>query len=135
MSVALRNVYFMLCGMSLELLMKTIIVARGKEVKTTHNLKTLGKDANVPFEKKHEGLLQILTEAVYWNGKYPTPQKEMDWESLADLEVKHLFDKVPLGETGLTSLRGNGALDWEGYSELWAIAFDTMCDVVSWIEK
>jgi hypothetical protein len=135
MSAALPRVYRLLCGLSLELLLKSIVVARGKKVQHHHRLIDLGKDAEVPFEKKHEGLLKILTEVVYWSGKYPTPKGEEEWGSLVELEREHLFDKVLLGESGLTALQGNGALDWEGYSELWGIAFNTMSDVVPWLER
>jgi hypothetical protein len=38
MDVAVTPVYYMLCGLSLELLYKAIIVAKGNEVELSHDL-------------------------------------------------------------------------------------------------
>lgn len=135
MSVALPSVYRMVCGMSMELLLKTIIVARGKEPESTHFLDKLAADAGVVYTRQQLDLLRILSEAIIWDGKYPVPEKEEHWEQLARLEEERLFDKVPLGDSGLEALRGNGTLDWDSYSELWGIAFSVMCEVVDWLDN
>jgi hypothetical protein len=124
----------MVCGMSMELLLKTIIVARGKEPETTHFLGNLADDAGVVYTPQQLDLLRILSAAIIWDGKYPVPKKEEHWGELARLEEERLFDKVPLGNSGLEALSGNGALDWDSYSELWCIAFSVMCEVVDWLE-
>ncbi len=133
MSVALPSVYRMVCGMSIELLLKTIIVAHGKEPQKHHHLGTLAAEAGVGYTVEQLDLLRILSEAIIWDGKYPVPLKEEHWENLASLECERPFDKTPLGETGLDVLSGNGALDWDSYSELWRIAFSVMCEVVDWL--
>ena len=106
----------MVCGMSIELLLRTIIVVRGKEPQEHHHLGTLAAEAGVVYTVEQLGLLRILSEAIIWDGKYPVPLKEEHWENLASLECEHLFDKTPLGETGSDVLSGNGALDWDSYS-------------------
>ncbi len=135
MSVALPSVYRMVCGMSMELLLKTIIVARGKEPRSVHHLDELAADADVTYTPQQLDLLRILSAAIIWDGKYPVPRKEEYWGELASLERECLFDKESLGGSGLEILRGNGALDWDSYSELWGIAFSVMCEVVAWLEK
>src|SRR5690606_8765661 len=51
-AVACWSVYQMLCGMSLELLFKSILVAKGHEPKATHKLEALAGEAGVAFETK-----------------------------------------------------------------------------------
>lgn len=136
MDVALPLVYRMLCGMSLELLIKAIIVARGKEPETIHVLGKLATDAGIEgYTPEQRDLLQILTEAIFWDGRYPTPKKKAAWEKLSVLEKARLCDKEPIGDTGLEILTRNNALDWDSYSDLWRIAFSDLCDVADWIER
>ncbi len=134
-AVALPSVYRMICGMSMELLLKTIIVARGKEPKSVHHLDELAADAGVVYTPEQLDLLKILSAAIIWDGKYPVPKKEEHWGELARLEHERLFDKEPLGDSGLEILSGNAGLDWDSYSELWCTAFSVMCEVVDWLEK
>jgi len=136
MDVALPLVYRMLCGMSLELLLKAVIVAHRKEVKTIHLLGELAADAGVEYTPEQFELLQILTEAIVWDGRYPVPteKQKFHWEKLKGLEEAQLFDKVAIGDTGLMVLRRNDDLDWDSYNELWHIAFANLCDVADWIE-
>ena len=136
MDVALPLVYRMLCGMSLELLFKAVIVECGKEPKTTHHrLDEFATDAEIVYTSKQLDLLHILTEAIYWDGRYPVPRNRADWENLIRFEDTRLFDKEPLGDTGLEVLSRNNALDWDSYGELWGIAFSDLCDVADWIER
>ena len=57
MDVALPLVYRMLCGMSLELLFKAVIVARGKEAETSHVLGNLATDAEIVYTSEQLELL------------------------------------------------------------------------------
>src|SRR5690348_14494078 len=55
--VACFPVYHMLCGMALELLLKAIVVARGKEPnQNSHNLVALWREAGVPLSNSKIGL-------------------------------------------------------------------------------
>ncbi len=135
MSVALPSVYRMVCDMSIELLLKTIVVANGNEPEKTHSLGKLAEKAGVSYSSKQSDLLQILSEAIYWDGKYPVPLKEGDWEELTRLEHECLFDKVSNGKVSLDFLKRNVALDWDSYSELWSVASSAMCEAVDWLEK
>ncbi|MEI8376079.1 MAG: hypothetical protein WCJ35_24940 [Planctomycetota bacterium] len=136
MSVALPRVYRMVCGMSVELLLKAIIVAReGKQPKPIHILRDLAADAGVAYTPEQCDLLDVLSHAIIWDGKYPVPKDEESCRELVRLERERLFDKQPVGDSGLKILSWNGALDWDGYSELWTIANSAMCEVVDWLEK
>jgi hypothetical protein len=133
MRTALPLVYRMLCGMSLELLFKSVIVARGKKPAKTHVLSNLASDGGIAYTAEQRDLLQILTEAIIWDGKYPTPEDKDDWDNLNRLEYVRLFDKALFGSSGLELLTANEALDWDSYSELWRAATSKLFDVADWI--
>lgn len=76
MSAATWQPYLLLCGLSLELLLKATIVASGKQPKETHELKRLANDAGVQFTEEQQGALAILTNCTIWFGKYPAPSQK-----------------------------------------------------------
>jgi len=122
MKVATPPVYTMLCGMSLELLYKAIVVAKGNEPNTTsHKLTNLASDAGVSVTKKQQGLLEILSESVIWYGRYPVPKKQEHIQNIIELKCENLYDKKLLGK--LHVLTPNGALNWESFNKLWSDAF------------
>lgn len=115
-------VYTMLCGMALELLLKAIVVADGREPKqNSHNLADLWLDAGVPLSSDKSGLLGTLSEAIIWYGRYPVPKRPEHFNELATLQREHLYSKVPIGKT-LNMLRPNGSLHWDAFNELWSLA-------------
>lgn len=110
---ATGSVYKMLCGMALELIYKAITVAKGKEPNTrSHKLTSLALDAGVSYLKDVEGLLDILSESISWDGRYPVPQKKKkkDMKRLNELKKRHLYEKRSYGEVNV--LVPNHALDW-----------------------
>jgi hypothetical protein len=117
MSAAVRSVYSMLCGMSLELLLKAIIVDEGSEPRSTHNLNHLLKDAGISLSTQEQDLLAILSGAIIWDGRYPVPKTESHLTRLDSLKGEHLFDKEPIGP--LEALSPNEALGWGSYLGLW----------------
>lgn len=104
--------------MALELIYKAITVAKNREPDTnSHNLSKLSSDAGVEVTEMQNGLLDILSESIIWDGRYPVPKKQEYMQKLHDLHHKHLYDKVDVGKLQLH--RHNGALDWNGFSNLW----------------
>ena len=127
MKVATAPVYGMLCGMSLELLYKAIVVAKGAEPNTnSHKLTDLAKEAGVSVTEQQEGLLEVLSEYIIWNGRYPVPKKQEYMQHLNELVTEHLYDREPFGKTYL--LRPNGALNWESFNILWGEGYDVYCE-------
>lgn len=121
-AVACWSVYQMLCGMSLELLFKAILVAKGIEPKATHKLDILAEEAGIRFQPNDTGLLRILSEASIWDGRYPVPKKAEHYRALNDLVWEHLHDRV--SDTHLDIRRGNDKLGWESFNRLWRVASD-----------
>ncbi len=120
MKVATSPVYRMLCGMSLELLYKSIVVANGEEPNTkSHFLFDLAKEAKVNVTNSEKGLLKILSESIIWEGRYPVPQEKQkqQMDKLETLARTHLFEKESIGNINI--LKPNKALNWESFNNLW----------------
>jgi hypothetical protein len=119
--VACWPVYLMLCGLALELLLKTAIVAKGAQPTKTHQLEVLWERVGLPLTAKEQGLLKILTESILWAGRYPVPTREADFDRLADLQWEHLWSPSSNRATGLDLRHPNGNLDWPAFGKLWSV--------------
>lgn len=115
--VACPSVFRMLCGMSIELLLKAIIVQHGNKPEKTHKLEALANQAKLSVTPTQEQLLRVLSESIFWDGKYPVPLKKPDFDSAKERELEVLTEKVPLGTFHV--LRPNHALDWENFLNIW----------------
>ncbi len=124
MHVALPPVYRMICGMSLELLLKATIVAKGGQPGNTHDLVKLATKVGLPLDERARGLFEILADAVIWAGRYPIPTAKARGRiaALSRLVTKHLYDKRDW--RGFTVMRRNRELDWESFNRLWGSAME-----------
>jgi len=118
---AVSPIYRMLCGLSLELLYKAIIVEQGNQPKTTHNLKDLAKDAGLQGSVEHDDLLDILTHSIEWNAKYPVPteQKQYHLQNFSDLVGKRFLEEMPTTNCGLKLRKVVNPLKWNIFAESW----------------
>lgn len=123
MQVATRRVVWMLYGMSLECLMKAVIVARAQKVPKTHNLRRIAKAVELNLTESQLGVLDVLTHAIIWFGRYPTPTAENrgDVESMATAFSKVAMSPVP---SAPMFTRWNGAMDWKALEEIWNATSD-----------
>ncbi len=117
MSVACWPVYQMLYGMSFELILKAIIVAKKLPVPHTHDLSKLLNKTELSFDDKTVKVLEVLSGSIVWDGRYPVPKREEDMnEYYRNIEAA-LYDKVLLGKLHIK--KPNGALDWNRLDPLW----------------
>lgn len=118
MHVACWPVYQMLCGYSLELIFKAIILGKGSQPSHEHQLNTLAKTAELDYSELEMDILKILTESIIWDGRYPTPKKKEQLEK----HYKHTSEVLlkPLsGEEKLKFRRPDtSGLQWESYSKM-----------------
>jgi hypothetical protein len=75
-ALAVESVYEMLWGMSLEVLFKAVIVAKGGEPKKSHELCSLARLAGLVYSNDAVRTLDILTDSIKRAGRYPVPRKE-----------------------------------------------------------
>lgn len=127
MAVATRPVYLMLCGLSLELVYKAILVAIGKEPPPRHDLCKLAAAAGIPTTKKQQQVLSLLTESIIWDGKYPTPilRKYQATENVPAISRNLLFDKRQLGSLFVFQPKKPDPLGWREFSLIWSAGATT----------
>lgn len=113
----------MLCGMSLELLYKATIVAKGEAVPRTHNLLRLVDKAGDNVTRKEAGILELLTECIVWEGRYPVPRERPDIEKFVFLHYENLFYKERIGNSVILKPIEPDPMDWENYTKMWDKAY------------
>ncbi|GKX42430.1 hypothetical protein SOASR015_14640 [Pectobacterium carotovorum subsp. carotovorum] len=121
MGVACWPVYHMLCGLSLELIFKAVIVQLGGDVPKTHDLNQLAGKASFQCSVAEKQLLKFYKASVEWSGRYPIPNRCNDdglldhWRLASDVLTKpdKRFKDIEMRT-------GSGATDWENYHALWS---------------
>lgn len=120
------STYKMLMGMSLELLFKAHCVGAGISFGATHDLVSLAKTANFTTSKDENGIFNVLSEYIIWDGRYPTPKKFQHLESHWKNQNKVLNDNKKLGN--LTVQVSNNKLDFENLLPVWRKYSDLFMD-------
>lgn len=123
LGVAVWPVYTMLCGMSLELLYKAIILERGQEPEKTHDLCRLASAASVVVDVEEIPTLRILSSYISWVGRYPVPtgkDPRTSFEEHVKLEWDHLWE---VNGNSMTPIKHrNEKLTWPNVEKLWRTA-------------
>ncbi len=83
-----REVFTMIAGMALEVLLKGIIMGLDRTPSRTHNLNKLIDDVGIGVDEDERILLDVMTEHVIWVGRYTTPSKREDWQRVYDVRTK-----------------------------------------------
>jgi hypothetical protein len=119
-AVACPQVFFMLCGLSLELMFKASILEIGKTPPTIHNLRKLSSLAQLTMSADDLELIDLLSNHISWAGKYPIPKGgKKEWKEHTNRMHAALFDRVP--NTSIAIMRQNERLNWGDYSRIWEI--------------
>ena len=103
--------------MSLELIYKAVVVAKGDKPKKGHNLSRLASEAGIELDSQDEAALQILEEYLRWAGRYPIPLELRYIEELDVLRRQNMFDTVKIGRLDIQ--QRNDFLKWDHFTELW----------------
>ena len=106
--VACSSVCYMLWGLSFELLFKSLLVVNKIKVPppNTHNLCDLAEKGIFQLSKEEKEVLNILSLYIVWQGKYPIPLKEKDFNGAKALG-------------SLTLRKYNEALSWDNLNNIW----------------
>ncbi len=81
-------VFPLLCGLSIETLLKGIIVLSGGKVEFTHNLVELAENTAFELDEALKKNLRFLSENVIWDGKYTQHLKEKITYELTGLNIR-----------------------------------------------
>jgi hypothetical protein len=124
MKVACWPVYHMLCGLSLELIIKAVLVQRVTPQRQVeiHFLHKLHQALGLSLDDEHKQLLDFYEASVVWAGRYPTPRKPTDEKLLShySLESSVLTKPILVGPPGTLLFRASSdTTDWDNFSKLW----------------
>jgi hypothetical protein len=124
MGVACWSVYHMLCGLSLEVIIKAVLVRRGTPPQKieTHSFVKLHEALGVEMDDERKRLMAFYEAALVWSGRYPTPRNASDEKLLShyDLANDILTEPLSMGEKTIIQFQvSSGATDWQCYSALW----------------
>jgi len=119
-AIATPFVFFLLCGLSLELLYKALVIELGIEPPALHNLRKLAQLGSLTLDDADLELMDLLSIHVVWAGKYPVPRRgEVEYDEAVRLTNKALMDRVP--GMSIPIMRRNERLKWPDYPRIWRI--------------
>jgi HEPN domain-containing protein len=89
--------YFYNAAISIELILKAILVASSKSFNKSHKLNELAITADVTVTLDQKDTLELLSEIIEWRGRYPIPTKEGRWHNYFNIvHEKHMTRQGPL---------------------------------------
>src|ERR1019366_5418212 len=115
------RVFLVNVALSLELLLKAIIVAQGESAPPIHALRDLADKAGVDFTKSQKATLELLEEIFKWSGRYPVPNKASDWDTYHDQIFERHVIRERVGNTSITRANRETFPSIENCDELWTI--------------
>tara|TARA_B110001454_G_C12723340_1_gene436840 strand:- start:54661 stop:55296 length:636 start_codon:yes stop_codon:yes gene_type:complete len=117
---ALPPIFRLNAGLAIELLLKACIVKRDghcENLKPIHQLNKIAKDAGFVVTDPQRRLLDVMTEYVYWLGRYPAPKSREQFESTRKiLDGQRVKSPSGFGTVG----DPEAWLNLENYQKLWA---------------
>jgi hypothetical protein len=115
-------VYHMLCGLSLEVVMKAALVSLRQKPPEHHKLNDLSHLLGVKRNPAQKKILNFYQQSIEWAGRYPIPKKATD-ENLAgfyEMSNSVLFKgKTAVKGTPIKTCSRTGATDWERFDALY----------------
>jgi hypothetical protein len=116
-SISYVRVYRMLFGMSLELLFKSMLITQGKPPIYKHDLNLLANAVGVTLTKESSDVLKLLSHSIVWEGRYPAPKDQSEFDSWRENEFEIANDRI----TGsrLNIRRPNARLDFDSLERIW----------------
>jgi HEPN domain-containing protein len=109
-------------ALSIELLLKAIIVAKNGIAPRTHRLPRLVHDAGVPFSTNQEATLELLGELLIWSGRYPVPNKAEDWDHYYDVVFERHVIRVREGSAAMVLANRETFPSARNCEKLWDLA-------------
>jgi HEPN domain-containing protein len=116
------RVFLANAALSIELLLKAIIVAKSGIAPRTHRLVRLVRDAGVPFSTSQEATLELLGEVLIWSGRYPVPNKAEDWDHYYDDVFERHVIRVREGNAAMVLANRETFPSVENCEKLWDLA-------------
>lgn len=122
MMLACFPVYHMLCGLSLEVVMKAALVSLRQKPPEHHDLNLLAHLLSVKRNPAQKKILNFYQHSVVWAGRYPVPKNATDDDLAEYYEMSNsvLFKgKTAVKGTIIKTYSRTGATDWERFDALY----------------
>lgn len=129
-SGALRNFQFN-AALSLELIFKAILAAKGKDIPQIHKLNDLCTKAEVELDEDHKYTLELLTEGIVWLARYPSPKTEEQWDNFHDNILESHIVRSQAGNTHSTLANPKRFPSMENYKRIWGICLVKYESIIS----
>lgn len=112
--------YYYNAGISLELALKALAIAKSKEFKSSHFLNELVSLVGLKVTRDQECTLELFSELIFWSGRYPIPKKEGRWINYHDVvHEKHVVREREVN-VGRTLANKNRFPTVENFISLWS---------------
>lgn len=123
LKIACHQTFLMLCGLSLELLFKSIILSKNIKIPQTHNLYKLLTLCQIEYTQNEIEIINILSNYVIWSWKYPIPKTKEDYDKFLDAQQKYFWEKEKnsINKSGMIMLRRKASFNWENFDTIWKI--------------
>lgn len=112
-------VFLINAALSIELLLKAIIVAKGGAARQNHKLDEFARDAEVKFSKNQIATLELLGEVLRWSGRYPVPNTEKAWDHYYDHVLEKHIIREREGNVGRVRANPETFPSVQNYEALW----------------
>lgn len=109
-------------ALSIELLLKAIIVAKGGVAPRHHRLLDLARGADIASSKSQEATLELLREFLEWSGRYPVPNTEKAWDHYHDVVLEKHEIRERKGNVGRVRANPETFPSVKNYEALWNLA-------------
>jgi len=122
LSASLPRVFALLCGQSIELLLKATEKALNLRVTSIHRLNELRENVGIDVDEHQSVMLDALTEYIYWHGRYPAPKEDKNKEKTEESweESAEKLRKLTNSEGALSNYYiREREINRENYDALW----------------
>lgn len=115
------RVFVFNAAMSIELILKSILVRKKISLLEMHNLRELAKEGEVNLDDNQKITLDLLTEHIVWAGKYPVPKKANKWDEYHDTIIEKHIVRTSAGNKHSTFANPRTFPSWENYKKIWDV--------------
>ena len=117
--------FYFNAGLSIELGLKAVAVAKSKDFPKTHRLIDLVRFSGIEITLDQEVTLELLSEFIIWAGRYPVPKKADDWDKHHDDILEKHKIRTQKGNAGSVLANQDRFPTLENYHRIWNLIFDT----------
>lgn len=117
--------FYFNAGLSIELGLKAVAVAKFKDFPKTHKLIDLVRLSGIEITLEQEVTLELLSEFIIWAGRYPVPKKADQWDKHHDSILEKHKIRTQNGNIGSVLVNQDRFPTLENYHRIWSLIFDT----------